>query len=53
MTTREVKEDDMRTIVDFMHQALKLATQENNEEAFAALRSKVVTFAKQFPVPGI
>lgn len=53
MTTRGVKEDDMRTIVDFMDQAFKLATQENNEEAFATLRQQVITFAKQFPVPGV
>lgn len=53
MTTRGVKEDDMRTIVDFMDQAFKLATQENNEEAFATLRQQVITFAKKFPVPGV
>jgi len=53
MTTRGVKENDMRTIVDFMHQAFTLATQENNEEAFATLRQQVITFAKKFPVPGV
>jgi glycine/serine hydroxymethyltransferase len=53
MTTRGVKEDDMKKIVDFMHQAFTLATQENNEEAFATLKNEVITFAKQFPVTGI
>lgn len=53
MTTRGVKEDDMRTIVDFMNQAFKLATQENNEEAFTSLRQQVITFSKKFPVPGV
>lgn len=53
MTTRGVKEDDMKKIVDFMHQAFTLATQENNEEAFTTLRNEVITFAKQFPVPGV
>lgn len=53
MTTRGVKEDDMRTIVDFMHQAFTLATQENNKEAFASLRQQVITFSKKFPVPGV
>lgn len=53
MTTRGVKEDDMRTIVDFMDQAFKLATQENNEEAFNSLHQQVITFAKKFPVPGV
>jgi glycine hydroxymethyltransferase len=53
MTTRGVKEDDMRTIVDFMDQAFKLARQENNEAAFAALRQEIINFAKKFPVPGV
>lgn len=53
MTTRGVKEDDMRTIVDFMHQAFTLATQENNEQWFAKLRQEVIAFAKKFPVPGV
>ena len=53
MTTRGVKEDDMRTIVDFMHQAFTLATQENNEQWFTKLRQEVIAFAKKFPVPGV
>lgn len=53
MTTRGVKEEDMRKIVDFMDQAFKLATQEDNEQAFATLKEEVIAFAKQFPVPGV
>lgn len=53
MTTRGVKENDMRTIVDFIDQAFKLATQENNEEAFASLHQQIINFSKKFPVPGI
>ena len=64
MTTRGVKENDMRTIVDFMHQAFKLAQewlsswtewriQEDITTKFNSLHQQVITFAKQFPVPGI
>jgi len=64
MTTRGVKEDDMRTIVDFMDQAFKLAQeqlsswtewriQEDIITKFESLHQQVITFAKKFPVPGV
>jgi glycine hydroxymethyltransferase len=62
MTTRGVKEDDMRTIVDFMDQAFKLAVTWQDPEAssqelvakkFETLHQQVITFAKKFPVPGV
>jgi len=60
MTTRGVKEDEMRTIVDFMDQAFKLAvswpeasSQQLVAEKFENLHQQVITFAKKFPVPGV
>ena len=50
MTTRGVKEDDTKKIVEFIDQALK---NKDNEEMLAGLRIAVKEFCKKFPVPGI
>ncbi len=50
MTTRGVKEDDMRQIVDFMDRAFK---NHANSEYLAALQQEVQAIALKFPVPGL
>lgn len=50
MTTRGVKEDDMRQIVDFMDRAFK---NHANPDYLAALQQEVQTMALKFPVPGL
>jgi glycine hydroxymethyltransferase len=50
MTTRGVKEADVKQIVAFIDQALK---NKDNEEVLAELRNKVRDFALKFPVPGV
>ncbi len=50
MTTRGVKEDDTKQIVEFMDQAFK---HKDNEEVLADLKEKVREFSLSFPVPGI
>lgn len=50
MTTRGVKEDGVRQIVDFIDQALK---NKDDEEFLAELRNKVREFSLQYPVPGL
>lgn len=47
MTTRGIREDDARTIGDFIDRALKNA---DNEEFLKALREEVRTFCRRFPV---
>ena len=56
MTTRGVKEDDIRIIVDFIDQTLKLIPfmqEKNFSEKINKLKSQVIEFSKQFPVPRI
>jgi len=50
MTTRGVKEDDVKKIVRFMDEALK---NKDNEEVLSELKNKVKDFCKNFPVPGL
>lgn len=50
MTTRGVKEDDMKQIVQLMHEALSHA---DDTKYLADLASRVRDFSLQFPVPGL
>ncbi|MCX6823965.1 MAG: serine hydroxymethyltransferase [candidate division SR1 bacterium] len=50
MTTRGVKEDEVKKIVEYMDQAFK---HKNNEEVLAELRNKIKEMALSFPVPGL
>jgi len=50
MTTRGVKEDDVKKIVECMDQALK---NKDNEEILAELKNKVREMSLRFPVPGL
>jgi glycine hydroxymethyltransferase len=50
MTTRGIKEDDAKQIVEFMDQAFK---NKDNEEILADLKEKVREFAVKFPVPSL
>lgn len=50
MTTRGVKEAEVKQIVEFMDQALK---NRENEEMLADLKNKVRTMALKFPVPSL
>lgn len=56
MTTRGVKEEDTRKIVDFMDRALKCHTEQNEQtkkDKLENIRKEVIEFTKQFPVPSI
>lgn len=58
MTTRWVKEDDIRKIVDFIDRTLQLVPLMKGEEGgfkqkLESIRQEVIEFTKQFPVPGI
>jgi len=50
MTTRGVKEDDMRKIVGFMHEAFIHA---DDTSYLDALSQRVKEFSLQFPVPSL
>ena len=50
MTTRGVKEEEVKRIVEFMDQAFK---NKDNEEVLADLRNKIREMALSFPVPGL
>jgi len=50
MTTRGVKEEEVKQIVEFMDQALK---NKDNEELLAELKNKVRELALKFPVPSL
>jgi glycine hydroxymethyltransferase len=50
MTTRGVKENDTRKIVDFMDRALQ---NKDNQEELENIKQEVIEFTKQFPVPAI
>jgi glycine hydroxymethyltransferase len=48
VTTRGMKEDDMRQIVDWIDEAIDQA---DDDEALARIRTKVEEFCSEFPVP--
>jgi len=50
MTTRGIKEEDVKKIVEFIDQALK---SKDNEDILADLRIRVKELSLSFPVPGI
>ncbi len=50
MTTRGVKEEEVKQIVEFMDQALK---NKDNEELLAELKNKVRELALKFPLPSL
>jgi glycine hydroxymethyltransferase len=50
MTTRGVKEEEVKQIVEFMDQALK---NRENEEILSELKNKIRELALKFPVPGL
>ncbi len=50
MTTRGIKENEVKHIVEFMDQAFK---NKDNEEILAVLRNKIREISLSFPVPGI
>ena len=50
MTTRGVKEDDMRQIVEYMHRAF---THHDDDKYLSWLAQVVKEFSLQFPVPGV
>jgi RpiB/LacA/LacB family sugar-phosphate isomerase len=49
VTTRGMKEEEMMEIADLMHEAL---TKREDPAALVAIREKVRTFTKRFPLPG-
>lgn len=55
MTTRWVKEQDTRKIVDFMDRALQChtETEEIKIEKLESIKQEVVEFTKHFPVPSL
>lgn len=48
VTTRGMKEDDVRQVADFMHEALQVI---GDAEALAAVKEKVFAFNRAFPMP--
>jgi len=50
MTTRGVKEEEVKQIVEFMDQALK---NRENEEILSELKNKIRELAVKFPVPSL
>lgn len=50
MTTRGIKEDEVKHIVEYIDHALK---NRNNEEILTQLRNKVREMSLSFPVPGL
>ncbi len=50
MTTRGMKEPEIDQLVEFMLRSIK---SKDDESALDKLKSEVVTFCRQFPVPGI
>jgi glycine hydroxymethyltransferase len=50
MTTRGVKEDEVKKIVEYMDEALK---NKDNEEILSELRNKIREISLKFPVPGV
>ena len=50
MTTRGMKEDDIRQVVRLMHEAF---THADDVEYLAGLRQQVIEMSRQFPVPSL
>jgi glycine hydroxymethyltransferase len=50
VTTRGMKEDDMRTLIDFMFRAVEVR---EDEAVVKAIHQEVIAFCLQFPLPGI
>ena len=50
MTTRGVKEEEVKKIVEYMDESFK---NKDNEEVLAELRNKVKEISLSFPVPGL
>jgi len=50
ITTRGMKEEEMRKIVEFMDQAM---TNHHNEDKLAEIKKEVIELTSKFPVPGI
>lgn len=48
VTTRGMKEEDVRVVADLIHEALQVREE---EEALKAVREKVFTFNRAFPMP--
>ena len=52
VTTRGMREDDMRQVADWMD-AIVEAAKQDNEDAIAKIRGEVVEFTAAFPAPGL
>jgi glycine hydroxymethyltransferase len=68
MTSRELKEDDCKTVVQFLHKGLQLALKikkdadeakvdffeqvKQHDSEITKLRDEVESFSKKFPMPG-
>lgn len=50
VTTRGMKEEDMKILVDFMVKSIEIR---KDEDALASLKEEVVEFCRSFPVPGL
>jgi glycine hydroxymethyltransferase len=50
MTTRGVKEEEVKQIVEFMDQAFK---HKDDEEILTELKNKIKELALKFPVPSL
>jgi glycine hydroxymethyltransferase len=48
VTTRGMKEEDVRQVADFIHEALQV---KDDAEALAAIQKKVFAFNRAFPMP--
>ena len=51
VTTRGMKEDDVRTVAAYIGRCLDILAAGGDEAAYAALRTEVSAFNKQFPTP--
>ena len=51
VTTRGMKEDDVRTVAAYIGRCLDILAAGGDEAAYAALRAEVSAFNKQFPTP--
>jgi glycine/serine hydroxymethyltransferase len=56
MTTRWVREEDTRKIVDFIHRALQCYSEWNEKskkQKLESIKQEVIEFSKKFPVPSL
>ena len=51
VTTRGMKEDDVRAVAEYIGRCLDILASGGDEAAYAALRTEVSAFNKQFPTP--